>query len=162
MTFNKINQLIQNNDIDNVLGLIEELGNNNDISTAPLLLELMNTTENHLIRNQTAIALSDMKYQDAVNPIIDLLKDPKTLGYRGSLLYALEPLNYSEHVGLLFDFIISGNFEVSRNSFLLLEQAKDKISSELKQEYKNKMNKYIEELEEKIEFLNETIEELLL
>lgn len=109
----------------------------------------MNKTENHLIRNHTAIALSDMRYQDAVNPIIDFLKDPKTLGYRGSFLYALEPLNYSEHVGLLFDFIISGNFEVSRNSFLLLEQVKDKISSELKQEYKNKMNKYIEELEEK-------------
>lgn len=160
MNLNRINQLILSNKIDEALHFIEEIGKMKDTATVPLLLELLTTTENHLIRNQTAIALSDMGCQEAVEPIIELLQDPKTLGYRGSLLYALEPLNYSDHIGILLEFVISGNFEVSRNSFLLLEQVKDQITPELKQEYRNKMNTIIEGLEEEIEFLEEAIEEL--
>ncbi|UYO04686.1 HEAT repeat domain-containing protein [Paenibacillus sp. PSB04] len=160
MNLNRINQLILSNKIDEALHFIEEIGKIKDIAAAPLLLELLTTTENHLIRNQTAIALSDMGCQEAVEPIIELLQDPKTLGYRGSLLYALEPLNYSKHIDILLEFVISGNFEVSRNSFLLLEQVKDQITPELKQKYRNKINTIIEGLEEEIEFLEETIEEL--
>lgn len=120
----------------------------------------MTATENHLIRNQIAIVLSDMRCQEAVEAIISLLKDPKTLGHRGTLLYALEPLNYSDHLGLFIEFIMTGNFEVSRHSFLLLDQAKDRISPEHKLEYKNKIRSLVEELENKIQFLEEAIEEL--
>ncbi|QKS44939.1 HEAT repeat domain-containing protein [Paenibacillus cellulosilyticus] len=160
MTEDILIQLIRNNEIDNALKLIEDLGNNKDSSAAPFLIELLTTTEDHLIRNKTAIALSDLGCEEAVEPIFKLLKDPKTLGYRGSLLYALEPLNYLGHEGILFDFIITGNFEVSRHSFQLLEMVKDKISPELKQEYKCKMNEIIDELEDKIEFLKEAIDDI--
>lgn len=159
MDIDYLDNLIQNNEIDQALEIIEEMGNNKEVSAISYLLEQLKITENHLLRNQIAIALSDMSCQEAVEPIINLLKDPKTLGYRGSLLYALEPLNYSEHLRLLFEFIMTGNFEVSRQSFILLEQAKESILQPLRQEYKRKIYKEIENLKDKIDFLTEAIEE---
>ncbi|MFC4775900.1 HEAT repeat domain-containing protein [Paenibacillus sp. GCM10023252] len=158
MYIDKINQMINANNIKDALNLIELTGTEKDYNTTHYLLELLVTTDNHLVRNQVAIALSDLRCQEAVKPIVNLLKSPNTLGYRGTLLYALEPLDYTDQIGLLLDFIITGNFEVSRTAFLLLEQVKDKISSELKQEYRMKMETLIEELEDKIDFINEAID----
>lgn len=42
-----------------------------------------------ILRNHVAITLSDLRCQEAVVPIIKLLKDPNTEGSRGTLLYAL-------------------------------------------------------------------------
>ena len=44
------------------------------------------------------------------------------------LLYALEPLDYTKHIELLIDFIIQGNFEVSRQSLLLIESISSHLS----------------------------------
>jgi len=162
MNVNQLDTLIQNNQIEKALHLIEEIRDKNEADAMKYLLEQLIYTDNHIVRNKIAIVLSDMGCQEAVEPIISLLRDPKTMGNRGTLLYALEPLNYTEHFDLLFEMLLNGNYEVSRQSFILLERAKDSISQNLKQESKLKLSKAIEDLEDKINFLIDVINELKL
>ncbi len=162
MNVNQLDTLIQNNQIEKALHLIEEIGDKNEVYAMKYLLEQLKFTDNHIIRNKIAIVLSDRGCQEAVEPIISLLKEPKTIGSRGTLLYALEPLNYTEHLESLFELLLNGNFEVSRHSFILLKRAKDSISQNLKQESKLKLSKAIEDLEDKIDFLIDVINELKL
>lgn len=162
MNVNQIDTLIQNNQIEKALHLIEEIRDKNEVDAMKYLLKQLRYTDNHIIRNKIAIVLSDMGCQEAVEPIISLLKDPKTMGNRGTLLYALEPLNYTEYFDILIELLLNGNYEVSRQSFILLERAKESISQNIKQESKLKLSKAIEDLEEKIDFLIDVINELKL
>ncbi|WP_020616446.1 HEAT repeat domain-containing protein [Paenibacillus daejeonensis] len=160
MSIEHLDSFLQNNEINEACLLIEELADNNDAMLTDYLIKQLELTEEPLIRIQIALTLSDMACQDAVEPIIKLLQDPKTLGYRGSLLYALAPLHYSEHIDLLFELMMTGNFEVSRQSYLLLEKIIDDIPLNKRQEYKLKIKKHIEDMEDKIDFLTDAIDEL--
>lgn len=110
----KLKEEISENNIDAAISIIEEIGEKRLNEAVLYLIEQLQTTDNHLLRNSIAIALSDIGNQDAVEPIINVLKDLKTIGYRGTLLASLEPFNYSSHVDFLFGFLMEGNFEVSR------------------------------------------------
>ena len=160
MSIEHLDSLLQTNEIDQACILIDDLANKNDAMLTDYLLKQMELTEEPLIRNRIALTLSDMACQEVVEPIIKLLKDPKTLGFRGSLLYALAPLHYNEHIDLLIDLMITGNFEVSRQSYLLLEKIINDVTSNKKQEYKLKIKEHIEDMEDKIDFLTDAIDDL--
>jgi hypothetical protein len=55
----------------------------------PQLLTTLRTTMNHDVRNAVAMALSDLRAPGLVEEIGALLEDIRTLGNRGTLLYAL-------------------------------------------------------------------------
>ena len=73
-------------------------------------------------RNQIALMLSDYGGNLAVEPIIEMLKRPATKRNRGTLLYALEELDCHAHLDFLFSLMLEGNFEVSRESYLIIEK----------------------------------------
>ena len=157
MLITKLIEKITINNIDEALCLIEEIGENKLNEAVPYLIKQLESTENHLLRNAIALALSDIGNQDAVEPIINMLRHPRTKGYRGTLLAALEPFDYSAHIDMLVDFLIEGNFEVSRMSLLLIELLIEKVPDEKKKEYIEKIRDEMESLEDKIEFLSEAI-----
>ena len=161
MNLGALNQHIQCNNIESAINIIEKIGRDRYEEALPLLIEHLKTTNNHLLRNAIALALRDIGSQKAVEPIIEVLNNPKTLGYRGTLLYALEPLDYTKHIELLIDFIIQGNFEVSRQSLLLIESISSHISDETLQKCISKLKQELEILEEKHELLSETLELIL-
>lgn len=158
MLITKLKEKISINSIDEAICLIEEIGEKKLNEAVQYLIEQLESTENPLLRNAIALALSDIGNPEAVQPIINMLKHPKTKGYRGTLLAALEPFDYSAHIDMLIDFLVDGNFEVSRKSLLLLEQIIENVSDEKKKEYIEKLSDEIENLEDKIELLSEAID----
>jgi len=119
-----------------------------------ILIKHLNNTENKILRNEIALALSDIRNPAAVEPIIELLKDPKTLGSRGSLLYALRPFDYSSHIGLLVDFVINGNFEVRHEAKYLLQLLDVRVPEDLI----IKIKEAIDDYEDKIDLLLEILD----
>ncbi|PAF30515.1 hypothetical protein CHI14_17415 [Paenibacillus sp. 7516] len=66
----------------------------------------------------------------AVETLIQAIMDPGTSGSRGTFLYALEHLDYILHIEHIIPFIGDTNLEVCAQSFMLLEQLKNKLSDE--------------------------------
>ncbi|MEF9864762.1 MAG: hypothetical protein RR777_07415 [Christensenellaceae bacterium] len=141
-------------ELDNYLKKVddENLKNWNKI-----IEERLSVTENSLERNELALILADHWGDIAVEPIIRLLRDKKTEGNRGTLLYALEDLNYSKYLGLLVDLMVQGNFEVSREAFSLIEEAVENHENDIVLEEDN-ITKQKNELMQKIKYLSGEIE----
>lgn len=89
-------------------------------AATPKLLELLRVTPNGDLRNALALALSDLGEPRAFAEIVALLRQDRTLGNRGTLLYALRPFDCSSIVSLLVDMVIEGNYEVAREAMTLL------------------------------------------
>lgn len=154
---NKIIQLAHENKIDEAVELIKQLDEKEEEKVLLVLIEILEETNNHLLRNTIAIILSDIGNNIAVEPIIKMLRHPKTLGYRGTLVYSLESLDYSSHLELLVKFVCEGNFEVSRQSLILIDAIKGSLTSEARNKYIQTISSKVDELEEQIEFLQEAI-----
>lgn len=94
------------------------------------LLDLLRSTSDPVIRNAAAVGLRDLGDARAVPSLVELLRDPKTEGYRGTLLYALAAFDCGPHLLLLVDLAIHDNFEVSRQAFLAIENIESDIPPE--------------------------------
>ncbi|WP_052476292.1 HEAT repeat domain-containing protein [Cohnella kolymensis] len=98
MDFSQLEQALRDGRVEEAMNTISELGKQRTKEAVPLLIKYLKLTDNSILRNEIAIALSDIGSQEAVEPLIEMLKDPKTLGNRGTLLFALRPFDYTEHL----------------------------------------------------------------
>lgn len=114
-------------DTAEVIEAIEAIGKRGYRLALPILIELLQATNNHAIRDAIAVAIRDLKDDRACEPLVLLLKDPKTIGHRGTLLYALELFDCASILPLLVDLVLTGNFEVSHQAFLLIESIDSEI-----------------------------------
>ncbi|KUL25217.1 HEAT repeat domain-containing protein [Actinoplanes awajinensis] len=103
-----------------VAEVIQELARRNAMEAAPRVLELLRTTQEAVIRHDAALALSDMKIPEAFDAIVELLRDPRTQGRRGTLLYALDPYDCAPILELLVDLALTGGYEVRMSALGLL------------------------------------------
>ncbi|XEC96686.1 HEAT repeat domain-containing protein [Paenibacillus tarimensis] len=161
MSLSILEEKINNNNIEEAIDIISEIGNNKDVEAVPFLIHHLVDTNNNILRNAIAIALADIGSNEAIEPLISMIKNPKTIGYRGTLLYALESFDCSDHAQLIVDLLGEDNFEVSRQSLLLLESIADNIPKEVKQKCIQKIQDKIVSLQDKIEFLSESLEVLM-
>jgi hypothetical protein len=115
-------------------------------------------TESGILRNEIALILSDYNVEEVVSLIIELLQSPKTIGYRGSLVGALEPFDYKPYSKLLLELMLNDNYEVRRRSFTLLEPILEELSESEKDHFTKSINSKIEDLEEDIEILEDVID----
>ena len=74
------------------------------------------------MRNQAALALADLRMQAAVPVLVDLLSAEATARSRGSLLYALQALDYRDHLAALVNHFGSDVFEVLEMTLCLFER----------------------------------------
>lgn len=160
MIIKALEQKIEESKIDEAISIIEEIGENKLKEAVPFLIKELESTQNHMLRNSIALALSDIGSSEAMEPIINMLKHPKTKGYRGTLLAALEPFDYSAHFEMLVDFLYDGNFEVSRKALILIESIVKEMPDKIIQKSIIKIKKEIENLENKIDFLSESLDVL--
>ena len=148
---------IQNNNIDKAMSIIADIGANKCKEATPILIKYLQSTDDNSLRNEIAIALSDIGCPEAVEPIINMIKSPKTVGNRGTLLFALVSFDYSSHIMLLVDLLFDDNFEVSRQSFVLIESIVNDLPDEIKQICTMKIRNKLEDLQDKIDFLTESL-----
>jgi HEAT repeat protein len=111
---------LESGDPPKVVAAARELAARQELSAATPLLELLRTTNDVTARNAAALALGDLKHPPAFDVLVDLLKDERTRGSRGTLLYAIGAFECSSILPTLVDFVIDGNFEVSRQAFSLI------------------------------------------
>jgi len=111
---------------DSVIQLIADLPS--DVFSPELenaLLMALSDTSDARLRNVTALALADMGSRDAVPRLVSLLKDRRTKGFRGTLLYALQKLKAVLPITDLAILIVSDTAEAQEEALALLEQSID-------------------------------------
>lgn len=105
-----------------VTDAIREIGRRRAREATPRLLQLLRTTDDGTIRNAAALALSDMEVPETFDAIVELLRDPRTVNNRGTLLYAVgtDTFDCRSILELLVELAISGNWETSRGALGLV------------------------------------------
>lgn len=115
---------------DLVIKAAHALGDMGDSRAAPILIEILEKTNEPAIRNAAAVGLRELGDERALYPIVSLINDPKTEGNRGTLIYALEGFNCYDLLPFLVKLIIDGNFEVSHQAFSVIESIDIEIDSD--------------------------------
>lgn len=105
------------------------------------------------VRNQLALKISDTGNPKLIEPLVSLIKDPKTFNHRGSLISALEQYDYLPYMDLLVS-IINENFEVRWNVETMLRDSMDSLSEEQKKRYSDIISKEAEECEYGLDLLS--------
>ncbi|WP_270170244.1 HEAT repeat domain-containing protein [Paenibacillus sp. SYP-B4298] len=153
----RLDRLIIEGKIEEAIKTIQFIGDTKDGSYMNTLIMHLKSTENNKLRNDIALALSDLGDRIAVEPLIEVLVHPKTKGSRGTLLYALENLDYRSHIETITGFIGEDTLEASMQSLLLLENIVDCLSDLEKERCRNiikpKLKSNNEMLEEALELL---------
>lgn len=105
------------------------------------------------VRNQLALKISDTGNPKLIEPLVSLIKYPKTFNHRGSLISALEQYDYLPYMDLLVS-IINENFEVRWNVETMLRESMDSLSEEQKKRYSDIISKEAEECEYGLDLLS--------
>lgn len=127
-----LEKVINNGDLAEAMKMIEEVGEKRDNEFTSILIKHLSSTDSPILRNAIAIALADIKNQEAILPLINVLRHPKTEGSRGTLLYALESFDIVPHIVTITD-LLDDNFEVSRHSFQLISGVANNLTSAQKE-----------------------------
>ena len=154
----KLKKYILEGNIEEALKIIETFGNEKNDLALPILLELFETTDNNIVRNQIALALSDIGNTVAIEPLIKMILNPKTQKSRGTLLYSLKSFECSHHLSLFIKLLSDRSFEVSREAFSLIELSLKNVSNFDKEEYINLLQKEIELVNDRLVLLTEAKE----
>ena len=115
---------------DLVIKAAHALGDIGDCRAVPILIEMLQKTNEPAIRNAAAVGLRELGDERALDPIVLLINDPITESNRGTLIYALEGFNCRQLLPFLVELVITGNFEVSHQAFSVIESIDVKIDSE--------------------------------
>lgn len=158
MNLVSLEESIEKNKIDRAISIIADIGRNKYKEAIPSLIKHFQSTNNSILRNEIAMALSDIGCAEAVEPIINMIMSKETIKNKGTLLYALESLEYSSHVELLVDLLNDDSFEVSRQALILIEFIIKDIPDEIRQKCVMKIKTNIENLQDKITFLKESMD----
>ncbi|MCM3004029.1 HEAT repeat domain-containing protein [Priestia koreensis] len=159
MNLEKLKKALEEEKIDEAEGILEEVGTNKYEPAIPLLIEFLKSTDNHRLRDSIALTLSDIGNEIAVEPLIEMINDPKTLGFRGSLLFALKPFDCSSHFETLIYHLLSGNFEVQMEAYQLIEEnIHSDLSDDLILKCIIKVKKELDEIERQKEILSDALD----
>ncbi|MFJ7973818.1 HEAT repeat domain-containing protein [Psychrobacillus sp. NPDC096389] len=161
MNNNSLRSAIENEQFEKAEVILEEISRSKDIQAIPLLIEYLQSTENALLRNSIALTLSDIGNEEVVQSLIDVINDPKTLGYRGTLLYALEPFDCSAYLETLIYHLINGKFEVQAQAYQLIESIKGELSEEVLLSCIIEVKEELNEIERQKDIMSDTLEMLL-
>ena len=101
-------------------------------------------------RNSVALALGDLKCNEAVPKIIELLKKDGESLYVGTLVYVLKNLDCVYYLEQIFHLLHAGNYEVRRTMFTLLKENIEKTPLEIRNKMQQALKKAIEEYKDKL------------
>jgi HEAT repeat protein len=146
------------NDIGKAKKLLTEMSAEPNYDAVPVLIKHITETENPEMRDALAIALRDIGSEEAVAPLIDLINDPKTIGNRGTLLYALEPFDCTEHLEAIVHQFLTGNFEVQAEAYQRIEAMNRKVPPETLLKSMKQVKEQLNEMERQQELHRDVLE----
>lgn len=86
-------------------------------------------------KNQLALTFSENRRIGVLPILIDLINDPKNLNQRGTFVHCLQYFSGSNWFNLAIDLVITGNFEVAHEGFLLLENVESVQGDNIQQAF---------------------------
>ncbi|ANU27068.1 HEAT repeat domain-containing protein [Planococcus versutus] len=158
MNINLLENALEKNDVDDVERLINEISSDQYDEAVPVLIKHITLTENSGIRNALAIALRDIGNEKAISPLFDLINDPKTLGNKGTLFYALEPFDCTGHLETIVHHFLTGNFEVQAMAYQLLESMDGKVPADTLLTSLQKVKEQLNEIERQQELHTDVLD----
>lgn len=158
MDIHQLESAIENDDIEEAEKLLYEISSDQDQAAVPILIKHITQTQNKILRNALAMALRDIGNKEAVSPLIDLINDPKTLGSRGTLLYALEPFDCTGHLETIVHHFLTGNFEVQMTAHQLLESMDGKVLADALLKSLQKVKERLNEIERQQEMHSDVLD----
>lgn len=103
-----------------------------------LLLDL--GSPNSATRDQAALDLMELKNVAAVVPLLSAIAKPENVNHRGTLVYALGAFNCQDHLEVLVDLALTGNYEVSTSAIQTIEDSE--LSTVSVQRLETQLSKY--------------------
>ncbi len=147
MKFSVLERALENNNLEKVEQLLDGMSSDQHQEATKILIKHLTQTEDKNLRNLLAIALRDSGNEEAISPLINLLSDSRTLGSRGTLLYALEPFDCTAHLEIIIHQFLTGNFEVQAGAYQLIESMNKKVSGDVLLESLQKVKERLDEIE---------------
>jgi len=129
---NKIIIEAKSNNVDIARAAIFKIGSLGIVDAKPLLKELLYST-NQWIRDAAAISLGDLKANEVVPEIMDLINNPNNKDNNGSLIYALQNLEIKD---FFLDFIklLSSHLESRDLALDIIENNLDIVSTDIQKQ----------------------------
>lgn len=148
MEIEKVNDYIENYKISKLVEYVQQKQEPTQEEIKSYLLKQLKTCLDHQRRDVLAITLGDLQYQAARDVLIDLIFKPELSMHRGSLVYALEHFDCSEHYQKLVPLLFTqGNFEVRMNMYGVMESMFPRLNEQEKKWCMDYVEKRIEEYE---------------
>ncbi len=110
------------NKISEAISLISESEMHDAI---PFLLILLKNTGNSSVRDEAALALSDLNVVQAIPVLFELITDPKNINHRGTLLYSLQQFDCRQYMIELSKVLCDGNFETQEMIVQIFEEIEE-------------------------------------
>lgn len=105
----------------------------------------MRTTTHPLVRNVSALTLADIGNPNSAQEIANMLRDNRTLGQRGTLVYALSHFDCSPYMDLLLEEVAIGTWESSQEAFLVIKSTYSRLDLSSRSLLLQKAKKYSED-----------------
>lgn len=107
--------------------------------TVETLIQDLESTSSS-IRDKAALDLMDMQAESAVEPLLKAISKPENVNHRGTLVYALTAFNCEQHLEVIVDLALTGNYEVAAGACSIISELKP--TPETIQRLQNQLLKY--------------------
>lgn len=153
--WNHIMNLINENQIDRVVELCSQMKESEFVYYKNELIREMKYTKDKRNRNTIAIVLGDLKCNEAITTIVDLINMPQNKNCIGTLIYALQELDCEKEIKKIIHVLFDGNLESKCNMYNLLLDKVDSMSKEDRAECLSILEREECKLEEELDFIEE-------
>lgn len=147
-----------------ILGTLEELRSEGDISILPELFNLMLVQEDEEIFNNIVSLLNDLKNKEAAEILVEAIGDPEYEKILTSLVAACwqNGLSYGKYISTFVEVVVSGEYAASIEAFTVIEEAVGELEqaerTTLVRALKNKLKDVQDQKRPLVEELIKTIE----
>ncbi len=115
-----------------ILGTLEELRSEGDVSVLPELFNLMLVQDDEELLNKIVGLLNDLKNKEAAEILVEAIADPEYEKIQTSLVAACwqNGLSYEKYISTFVEVVLSGEYTASIEAFTVIEEAVGELEQE--------------------------------
>jgi hypothetical protein len=115
-----------------ILGTLDELRSEGDVSVLPELFTLMLIQEDEEILNKIVTLLNDLKDKEAPEILAEAIANPEYEKIQTELIAACwqNGLSYGKHISTFLDVVVAGDYTASIEAFTVIEEAMGELEQE--------------------------------
>lgn len=160
--WNDIMTLINENQIDRIVELFNQMEECEYKNCKDKLIKEIRYTKEKKHRNTIAIVLGDLKCNEAITTIVDLINMPQNRNCIGTLIYALQELDCEKEIKKIVHVLFDGNLESKCNMYHLLLDKIHSMSKEDRLECLDMIEKEKCKLEEELDFIEDVRQDIFM